>query len=393
LSDVVVERLEVREFRSYERASCELSPVITVLFGPNGAGKTNLLEAIYVGCAGRSVRTRNERELVRMGADGARVELHTVGGGGTQHVVSVVLRRSERKVMRLDGRVVEQAAPGQERPFVCVFMPERLSLLKGAPALRRAHLDELVGALWPARRENRRNYARALAQRNALLAAIRARRATRESLGAWDLELARNAIGLRAGRAEAASVLSDRLGQRAADVGLPRPVQADYRTQSGAPDVDAFVSELRARLPHDLDRGFCTYGPHRDELILRHDGRALRSYGSQGEQRLCVLALLLAERDLLEREHGSRPLMLLDDVFSELDERARTLLVRELGTGGQSVITTADPRQLPVGASSDVATLEVARDVGSAISAASSHVRGVCAEERVPLAMLAGDAA
>jgi DNA replication and repair protein RecF len=368
LSDVLVERLEVRQFRSYERAACELGHGVTVLFGPNGAGKTNLLEALYIGCSGRSTRTRNERELVRFGAEGARIELHTVGAADAPHVVSVVLRPGERKAVRIDGRAVERVPAGEVRPFVCVFMPDRLSLLKGPPAPRRAHLDELVGALWPARIEDRRSYARTLAQRNALLAAIRAGRATQESLPAWDAELALNAIPLRAGRDQAVKLLSAQLARRARELGLAGEVSADYRAQPGAASVEAFVAELQGRLPHDLQRGFSTYGPHRDELVLRHDGRALRSYGSQGEQRLALLALLLAERDLLERERASVPLMLLDDVFSELDEHARALLVKELAGGGQSVITTADPRQLPAEAR-QVRMLEVPADVLAAPSA------------------------
>ncbi len=128
-------------------------------------------------------------------------------------------------------------------------------------------------------------------------------------------------------------------------------------------DVEAFIVELVARRTQDLERGFSTYGPHRDELVLRHDGRPLRSYGSQGEQRLALLALLLAERDLLARERESTPLMLLDDVLSELDEERRRLLVEELVAHGQSVITTADPRQLPALPASAASLLEIPRDV------------------------------
>ena len=123
---VRVERLEVRDFRSYERASCELDEGITVLVGPNGAGKTNLLEALYAGCTGRAVRTRSERELVRFGTECARVSLRT-SGAAAAHVFNVVFRRAERKAIQLDGRQVDRVEPGEARPFVCVFIPDRVS--------------------------------------------------------------------------------------------------------------------------------------------------------------------------------------------------------------------------------------------------------------------------
>jgi DNA replication and repair protein RecF len=370
---VRVERLEVRDFRSYAYARCALSDGVTVLVGPNGAGKTNLLEALYVGCSGRSARTRNDRELVRLGAEQARVTLHT-SEGPVPHVVNVTLTRGERKAIRVDGRHVDGAAPGEARPFVCVFMPDRLSLLKGPPALRRAHLDELVRALWPARANDRREYARALSQRNALLAAVRAGRSGRESLPAWDSELATHAMQLRGSREKATAALAGPLRDRARELGLPGDLIPVYRPGARAADSTLFLAELGDRLAHDLERGFSTYGPHRDELVLRHDGRALRSYGSQGEQRLALLALLFAERDLLEQERGSLPLMLLDDVFSELDSKRRALLVGELAVRGQSVITTADRRQLPRTSEGALSTIEVPVGVvgpGPAIARAS----------------------
>jgi DNA replication and repair protein RecF len=393
---VRVERLEVREFRSYERASFELGDGITVLVGPNGAGKTNLLEALYVGCTGRPVRTRSERELVRFGADGARVTIHTAGGAAA-HVVNVVVRRSERKVIRVDGRQVERIDAGETRPFVCVFIPDRLALLKGPPALRRAHLDELAGALWPARGNDRREYARALAQRNALLASIRSSRLSRESLPAWDRELAAHGVRLRATRELVTAALAEPFVERARQLGLEGDPSVHYRPGAREDDPDSFLAALQERLASDLERGFCTYGPHRDELILRVDGHAVRSYSSQGEQRLAMLALLFAERDLLERERGSLPLMLLDDVFSELDPGRRTRLVAELSLRGQSVITTTDRRQLSSADAATLRTLEIPGDVArehGASGDAASELHALPAGRALPAAAaLCGSAA
>ncbi len=146
----------------------------------------------------------------------------------------------------------------------------------------------------------------------------------------------------------------------AEDLGLAGTLTLDYRPRSEATDVDAFVAELESRLDSDLERGFSGHGPHRDELALLRDGRELRVYGSQGEQRLALLALLLAERAVLGAERGAMPLMLLDDVMSELDARRRELLAGELSTGGQSVIATTDLGHVPGGSGAAVTRIAIA---------------------------------
>jgi DNA replication and repair protein RecF len=193
----------------------------------------------------------------------------------------------------------------------------------------------------------RLDYSRALAQRNALIAGIRASRASRATLPSWDLELARHALALRDDRAAVVSMLAEPFAERAVQLGCRGEPRLEYRPRSKAADVEGFMAELQARLSSDLERGFSTHGPHRDELAIMRDGRELRSYGSQGEQRLALLALLLAERSVLARERDRVPLMLLDDVMSELDVTRRELLSHELRSGGQSVVATTDLAHVP----------------------------------------------
>src|SRR5580658_5027952 len=173
--------LTVRDFRGYEAARAALGPGLTVVTGPNGAGKTNLLEALYFGCTGRSCRTANEREIVRFGATTARVTVGLRTSDGS-HELAVGFEPGQPKRMSVDGAPVERLLDVTERPLVSVFMPDRLELVKGAPGVRPAHLDQVVAALWPSRTVARRAYAQALAQRNALLARIRRGRASRETL-------------------------------------------------------------------------------------------------------------------------------------------------------------------------------------------------------------------
>src|SRR5688572_13363479 len=196
-----VTRLQVRGFRSYKAGDVRLGPGITVVAGRNGAGKSNLLEALYFACTGRSCRTANEREAVRFGDQLLRLELDLEGEDGA-HRITVGFQPGEAKRFTVDGAPVERLADSSQRPLVSVFLPDRLELIAGTPSLRRAHVDQVVAALWPSRVQTRRAYSSALAQRNALVASIRAGRAGRGSLPAWDAELARHGIALMADRAD-----------------------------------------------------------------------------------------------------------------------------------------------------------------------------------------------
>jgi DNA replication and repair protein RecF len=359
---VVVTRLRMRDFRSYAAAEVGLGERLTVVHGPNGAGKTNLLEALYFGCTGRSCRTTNERELLRFDADDGpaprvvRVEVYGRDRDG-EHELSVGFQPGEAKRFKVDGAPAERLLDAPHRPLVSVFLPDRLELVKGPPALRRSHLDQVVGALWPARTATRRQYAQVLAQRNALLARVRAG-GSRSALAAWDLELARHGIVLRDDRAAALELLRPRFAEAAAELGLTGTAELRYRPRTKAASAEAFAAELAERLDSDLERGFTTHGPHRDDVALLRDGRELRAYGSQGEQRMGLLALLLAERAVLEDERGAPPLLLLDDVMSELDFGRRERLVERL-RAGQALVTTTDVAHVPGAEEDDVVRLRV----------------------------------
>jgi DNA replication and repair protein RecF len=342
---VRVTRLSLRDFRNYERAEIEPGAGVTVITGANGAGKTNLLEAVYFGCTAASPRTSNERELVRRGTSVARVVVGTEDADGA-HTVEVGFSPGEAKHLRVDGAAVTTLSGVTARPLVSVFLPDRLELVKGAPGRRRSHLDQVVAALWPASAATRSAYSRALAQRNALLGRVRGGGGA-EALDAWDAELARHGAELMADRRRAIDLLAGPFAERAGELGLPEEAALSYRPRSDAPDAPGLAAELAERRAADVDRGFTAHGPHRDDVHLAHGGTALRSYGSQGQQRVGLLALLFAERDVLARERGVPPLMLLDDVMSELDGTRRDRLAELLGSEGQSVLTATDAERLP----------------------------------------------
>lgn len=344
---MAVATVSVRDFRSYQTATAHLDPGLTVVVGPNGAGKTNLLEAVYYGCTGRSCRTANDREVVHFGSQTTRVVV-TLESPSGHHEIAVGFTPGDTKRMTFDGAPVERLLDTPDRPLVSVFLPDRLGLIKGQPALRRAHVDQLVTALWPARTDTRRSYAATLAQRNALLLRIRNGQAVRDGLGPWDAQLADWALKLMSDRRQAVERTAPGFAQMCGLLGLDGEPSLAYRPRSRATQPGEFVEELQERLTSDLERGFTSHGPHRDELSIKREGRELRTYGSQGQQRLALLALLLAERELITELRGTPPLLLLDDVMSELDSSRRAALVALLRERpGQAIITTTDLEHVP----------------------------------------------
>ena len=359
-------RLSLRDFRGYEAAEVALGAGLTVITGPNGAGKTNLVEALYFGCTGRSCRTSTEREMVRFGAGTTRVVVTAEGEDGG-HELSVGFTPGEPKRMRADGANVERLLDLPDRPLLSVFLPDRLELIKGTPSVRRAHLDQFVAALWPARAGTRRAYAQTLAQRNALIARLRAGGGSRGSLASWDQQLAEQGIALMADRAAAVADITERFADVAGRLGLDGEPSLAYKPRSRAESAEQLAAELGERVASDIERGFTGHGPHRDDLATVRAGRELRAFGSQGQQRLALLSLLLAEREAIAARRSTPPVMLLDDVMSELDLTRRRALVDLLrGSGGQSVITATGLEQIPGADDAGVTRLVVADAVVTA---------------------------
>lgn len=361
---MIVRTLVARNFRSYERAEVTLGQSVTVVTGDNGAGKTNLLEALYTGCVGRSCRTRVDAQAVRFDQPVARVEVQG-DDSHEDHAIAVAIDRTEGKTYFADGAKVDSLEPFEWRPPTAVFMPDRLELIKGAPGVRRAHLDQLIAALWPARRINRRSYAEALAQRNALLA----RGSGGHELEVWDRELARHARALISDRKQAIEAIEERFASAGAELGLEPGPTLRYRTIADVDPEDevAYLEALAARRDDDRRRGFTTFGPHRDELVIKHEKREVRTYGSQGQQRISLLALLLAECEAIAELTDRTPLILLDDVMSELDATRRRLLVDRVAGLGQVMITTTEIEHVPSAAPIDV----VLRVAGGEVEAAA----------------------
>jgi DNA replication and repair protein RecF len=368
-------RLTLTDFRSYAELSIELGPGVTTFSGPNGEGKTNLVEAIgYLATLG-SHRVATDAPLVRRGADRAVLRAAVTGAQGST-LVEIELNPGRANRVRLNRAPMPRPRDILGALNTVLFAPEDLALVKGDPGERRRFLDELLVATAPRYAGLRADYERVLRQRTALLKSAGAkghlRGAARESmtatLDAWDAQLARAGAPLLAGRIRLVAALrphviaayeavsgghsgeSSGMSYRASVLnndGLDGAGGADPGQDADVPGLEtAMLKALAGVRPSELDRGVCLVGPHRDELELFVGGLPARGYASHGESWSLALALRLASFALL-REGREDPVLILDDVFAELDEGRRDRLAALVADGEQVLITAAVPADVP----------------------------------------------
>ena len=278
--------------------------------------------------------------MVRFGADAARVALRGTNAG-TAFATDVVLAPRDARRAHLNGARLASAERLRLELSTLVFTPDRLAVVKGAPATRRAYIDRSLGRLSPAKAPLSVEYAAAVGQRNAGLRRLRAGSSSSEALRPWTERVVLLGAELVVARAEAVATLAGPFAELAALLGLE---DAAITYHGEAPTV----AELDARLERDLERGITGTGPHLHDVRLDAGGRDLRSFGSQGEQRTAVLALVLAEAEVLKSRSDAAPLVLLDDVLSELDDARRRALAEIVARGGQTVITATARAALPI---------------------------------------------
>jgi DNA replication and repair protein RecF len=338
-----------------------LAPGLVLVTGPNGAGKTNLLESLHVGTQGFSPRTRADAQLVRFGRDAARIALRGERAGAPVEL-EVTLELGSGKRASVNGARLRAAEQLRAEVSTLVFTPDRLVVVKGGPAARRAYFDRVLGRLSPARAGLSAEYGAAVGQRNAALRRVAQGLSSWEALAPWNEQVSRLGAELVDGRAETVAELTPRFRERADELGLP---EAALGYDAEAPSVE----ELEVRTDRDLERGATGLGPHLDDIAVLSRERDLRAFGSQGEQRLAVLALLLGEAELLEERRGARPLLLLDDVLSELDPERRRVLADRLRATGQALVTSASANALPGEPTQTIAVAQ-ARDGTSEAKAA-----------------------
>ena len=305
-----------------------------LVVGQNGVGKTNLLESLHVATQGFSPRTRQDAQLIRFGETAGRVVVE--GRRGSSPVeLSVTLREGQAKEARLNGARLPSAESLRREVSTLVFTPDRLTVVKGGPAARRAYFDRVLGRLFPARASLPQDYLAALAQRNASLRRVQLGLSERDAVAPWTEQVAALGAELVTQRCATLDALARGFEERARELQLTN-ARLSYE------GITPTIEQLEARLQRDVERGATGAGPHLDDVTIASGDRDLRRFGSQGEQRLAVLSLLLAEAELLPA-----PLLLLDDVLSELDPGRRKVLAARLAGMGQTMITATHRSSLP----------------------------------------------
>lgn len=342
---MLIKTVTLQNFRSFTKSTFSFSPKTTIIVGPNTAGKTNILEAIYLLATGKSWRVGVEEEMINADREFARIKGWVVGrGSGSGGELEVVLTRGvvggqkvgrkKLSVNKLPKRLVDY----QGNLRVVLFGPWDMDLISGSPALRRRALD---GVLSQVDREYRRallSYEKGLRQRNRVLERIREEGASRSQLLFWDRLLIKNGDYLSQKRQEFINFVNDRPPLDNEQFFL----EYDKSTISGA--------RLAQYTNEEIAAGATLVGPHRDDVVFRVkeqeskkvEVKNLAIYGSRGEQRMCILWLKLAELTFIEERVGERPVLLLDDIFSELDHRHREIVMKVMGRQ-QTILTTADP--------------------------------------------------
>ena len=336
-------RLRLKNHRNYAQLDLTPGAGVNVFIGPNGHGKTNLLEAVAMLALSSSPRARRDIELVGPVGPGSRIEAE-VEREGTTRELSIALNVEgdrARRTIEVDGaRRRAFDLPGHFR--VALFWPDDLGLVKAGPDLRRRFLNQMLVQVEP-------GYARALAglrrvieQRNSLLKRIAAGEGGEDMLDAWDTELVEVSTEIVDARAKAVRELEPVAARCHGRIAAGERLEIRY---SGPPEN--LAESVHNSRSEDLRRGSTSVGPHRDDLVVLLGGEEARSFASQGQQRTAVVSLKLAEANLIENRTGERPVLLLDDVLSELDGERRASLLGEVAVGGQVIITSVEAGPFP----------------------------------------------
>jgi DNA replication and repair protein RecF len=340
---VVLRSLRLRNHRNYSQLDLVPGQGVNVFIGANGQGKTNLLEAVAMLALSSSPRARRESELVGPIAPASRIEAEIETDSIRRHIAIALDVEGERtrRTIEVDGaRRRAFDLPGHFR--ITLFLPDDLGLVKAGPDLRRRFLNQMLVQVEPGYARALAGLRRVLEQRNSLLKRIAAGEGGEDMLDAWDAELVEISMQVVLARARAARDLEPEAARCHAQIAADERLEVRY---VGPPEN--LAEAVHNSRGEDIRRGSTSVGPHRDDLLVLLDGQEARSFASQGQQRTAVVSLKLAEAHLIETRTGERPVLLLDDVLSELDSERRAALLAEVAVGGQVIVTSVEAGPFP----------------------------------------------
>lgn len=347
---MLAKSIKIKDFRNVTEAEAEFHPELTVLRGDNAQGKTNMLEAVFAASWGKSFRAQRESDLIREGAASASVCLRFESAGREQEILLRFFRDPQRRrEIEINGVPQKRAGELYGRFAAVLFVPAHLEIVRGSPDERRRFLDMALAREKPAAITLMNNYRRALEQRNRVLKDSRLFPGLEDLLAAWDGRLAQLGAELSAQRAAFCARLSAAAGRVYAELAQGEEFAAEFEHGGGGLTADEFAEALARSRADDLRVGYTTVGAHRDDLKIAVAGRDGRRFASQGQQRSAVIALKLAEAELLRESAGEPPVLLLDDVLSELDAGRKEFLLSRV-SGMQRIVTACDGSEFEGGA-------------------------------------------
>lgn len=324
-----IKELTLIDFRSYENVKIDLCPNINVFYGDNGAGKTNILEAVFTMSAGRSHRTARDRDMIRYGAQNAFINLKVMRKDGEMDL-SMMIPSNGSKRIKINGKYINRIAQLMGAVVAVIFSPEDLKLIKEGPEERRRFIDIFISQIKPSYLYNLQKYYKILENRNKILKDIKYDQLSPRLLDIWDEQLV----------SSGAAILTDRLSfideiyHKVSDIhgyitGGKETLTLKYNSSLNLiSDIkSSFMSALSSHRSADIKMGTTTVGPHRDDIVVSINNMDMRYYGSQGQQRTAALSLKLGQLEVTERITGEPPILLLDDVMSELDAARQAMLM------------------------------------------------------------------
>lgn len=339
-----IKSLKLKNFRNYENAYIEFSPKTNILFGYNGQGKTNIIEALYYLQSGKSYRCRKDNETIMFDKNFSNIEIDFEVGGTSQKAEFYL---SEKKSVSLNGIPIEKLSDLVGIFNMVIFTPDHLNLIKDGPGVRRSFIDSLISQLKPIYLKYLINYYHVLKARNAALKSRKESLITNISI--WDENLAYYGCEIFKMRDSMIREINENINKNSENLSSfeSETIKLKYipTIRGKISDTENFKNQLNLNLERDKEKGMTHIGPHRDDFEIFMNGINLKKYGSQGQIRSCVLKLKLSECEIIKNRINEEPVLLLDDVLSELDEERRNYFINNI-TGKQVIITCTDKEEI-----------------------------------------------
>ena len=340
-----VKKLKLSGFRNYISEEFEFLPDTNILYGNNAQGKTNALEALYLFSIGKSFRTQQDRELINFGENFTRLTVEFNDKTRTNEI-EIVIRRDRKKQIKINEIPISKMGDLIGKFNVILFSPDELNLTKGSPNARRKFLDIALSQMRPKYYHILRNYNKVLEQRNNLIKKLRVNPQTsaKETLFIWNEKLSEYGMSIieyRKSFVEKLNEFSKKIHYEISGEDF------EIKYKSSFENKEEFKEKLNNSIDKEIDQGFTLYGPHRDDLDIYTENKDIKTYGSQGQHRSAVLALKLAQADIIFEDTGEYPVLLLDDIMSELDSARRAYLAGKI-KNKQVVITCTDADEIAI---------------------------------------------